>query len=129
MAEHKHAQVLRAIADGVPRSEFEIICAGWKAWESLQNFGSWVYCPDDWEIRRKQQCITVNGFNVPKPLDVMPKEGKVFSPHVGRLELFEDSIARSEWAARVMERKCAHSTKEAAIAHAKAMLGIDPEAA
>lgn len=61
MVEHKHASVLRAIADGVPMDEFEILRDGWEGWESLKDFGSWTYCPDDWEIRRKPQHIIVNG--------------------------------------------------------------------
>ena len=130
MTEHPHAEVLRAIADGVPLREFEI--------EYMEHgFGelkSHLLCdaisdPYEWQIRRKPQYIMVNGFKVPKPLEVEPERGyDYYGPSFDCNDFHEsyswncDSVD-----SRMFKRKVIHATKEAAIAHAKAMLGIDPE--
>ena len=126
--EHKHAAVLRAIADGVPLSEFEAksnMCID--DWSSIASRSHWVMYPDEYDVRRKQQHIIVSGFKVPKPLDVVPMS-HVFVPVVGMKTMYDfyTLLEDKEFAAK---RGIAHATKEAAIAHAKAMLGIDPEAA
>ena len=126
MTQHPHAEVLRAIADGVPLSEFEWDCSnGWFTVEHVD----WVLKPNIWQIRRKPKHIIVNGFKVPKPLDVMPKMRHCYAASdSGR----GDFCMWLEWTGDkvdclLFERGLAHATKEAAIAHAKAMLGIDPE--
>ena len=128
--EHKHAAVLRAIADGVPLSEFEVRGVAWTEWHNMEAHGGyrdWMASHDSWEIRRKPQHIIVNGFKVPKPLDAMPIDGEVFTPHLQSEKFFDCDWFSSSWALRSFKRGIAHSTKEAAAAHAKAMLGIDPE--
>jgi hypothetical protein len=129
MNPHPHAEVLRAIADGVPLSEFEASPTNdWcDASDLYHRIGDMVRFPEKWQIRRKPQHIMVNGFKVPKPLDVMPEFGDVFSASIEEEPLFSSCICCSTWAKRCFERGIAHATKEAAIAHAKAMLGIDPE--
>ena len=130
MKEHKHAAVLRAIADGVPLSEFEAHWYGWAdgEWDSLPVSAGWMTLPDEWEVRRKQQFITVNGFKVPKPVENVPPSYDYYMAEVRKgeprfVELFN-------YFADLAKKHCAtntvHLTKEAAMAHAKAMLGIDP---
>ena len=126
MNPHPHAEVLRAIADGVPLSEFEASwCGG--AWQKPINL-DWFWEPDSWKIRRKPQYIMVNGFKVPKPLDGLKMHECYFlvSPeHEDFQEDYdwEDGLEDRRW----LERGLIHSTPESAAAHAKAMLGIDPE--
>ena len=125
MTPHPHAEVLRAIADGVPLSEFEIEYLG----NGFGELKSHLLCdalldPDEWQIRRKPQHIMVNGFKVPKPLGEFQNKD-VYSP-----ELMNTSYV-AVWGHPdnkkiAVTRGIAHTTKEAAIAHAKAMLGIDP---
>lgn len=126
MTPHKHAEVLRQIADGVPLSEFEVRGAGHPqpTWMTLA-FANFLARPDFWEVRRKPQHIFVNGFKVPKPLEA-DSGGELWAPN-----LMADEFA-NQWhlpsdRKDAIERGIAHSTTEAAIAHAKAMLGIDPE--
>jgi hypothetical protein len=134
MKEHPHAEVLRAIADGVPLSEFECRWFGigpapkW-SFVGVNELTAWITTPDSWEIRRKPQYIMVNGFKVPKPLDVMPVERmNLFVPMVSDYMFMDTNTASdSSWAETMFKRGIVHATKEAAIAHAKAMLGIDPE--
>tara|TARA_R110000772_G_scaffold43692_2_gene100663 strand:- start:1024 stop:1449 length:426 start_codon:yes stop_codon:yes gene_type:complete len=72
----------------------------------------------------------VNGFDVPMPMDVRPKQGS---------DIWLSSPCSYEWTDRVnwnehpvfyryLKRGLVHLTKEAAIAHGRAICGIDPEA-
>lgn len=131
MAEHKHASVLRAIANGVSIDEFEVKAEPWPDadWENMSDHGTytaWISSPGKWEIRRKPQHIIVNGFKVPKPLDVMPK-ATVYWPHTTVNEMYDSASPSHNEAINALTRNCAHLTKEAAISHCKAMLGIDPK--
>ena len=138
--EHPHAEVLRAIADGVPIDEFEarhkesgafLLLRQCFATDELDEnpADGWITQPDTWQIRRKPQHIMVNGFKVPRPLDVMPSEQDTyFAPAFDGVDL----LVECKWTDHSIDHafysnKVAHATKEAAIAHAKAMLGIDPE--
>ena len=81
---------------------------------------------ENYKFRRKPQYIMVNGFKVPKPLDSNRNHECVWAPDFER-----DGMAFCYRSPLSMDRligiHCAHATREAAIAHAKAMLGIDPE--
>lgn len=135
MKPHPHAEVLRAIADGVPLDEFEGMTVT-EIWYDLDEVvavsrgnGSvgWITEPDRWQIRRKPQHIIVNGFKVPKPLDVMPQYGQIYYPALDEAAYYAAGSTGAGWVCICLQRGIAHATKEAAIAHAKAMLGIDPE--
>ena len=91
--------------------------------------GDKLLSPELFSLTPVIKTIVVNGFEVPAPITCPPKEGTYY--HVASVmgeEYFEllwwfgDSINRL-----ALERGLAHTTKEAAVAHAKAMLGIDPE--
>lgn len=132
--EHKHASVLRAIADGVPLSEFEVrLVSRTSDWAVLHyQAGDMILLPDQWEIRRKPQYIVVNGFKVPKPLtekdaDNIPSGHYLYAPVLTREELYDHGANNSIWSDRALRRGILHVTEHAAIAHAKAMLGIDPK--
>jgi hypothetical protein len=131
MKEHPHAEVLRAIADGVPLSEFEAKCIiedeGFNRPLQGWNFDNAVRAPNEWQVRRKPQYIMVNSFKVPKPLDAFESE-EYFTPNCEEIDFYccyrhRGDVEDGLWLARGI----VHATKEAAIAHAKAMLGIDPE--
>lgn len=139
--EHKYAQVLRWIADGedvqarLPGSEIS------GEFESLiGNFNSWNYSDDwkqcllsgdfgghEWEFRLKPRTITVNGREIVAGEMVAPKlQSEYFLPHVSKANRYASEIwDASEFDLRVLNDGLVHLTKENAIAHAKAMLGID----
>ena len=129
---HPHAEVLRAIADGVPLSDIECRAFDWEmdCWRVLSSTitAELISRPDVWYARRKPQYITVNGFKVPRPLSVPEMGMDYFCPSIETPQMYESYT----WAGdtvdkRVLQRGVVHSTAEAATAHAKAMLGIDPE--
>jgi hypothetical protein len=128
--EHPHAWVLRAIADGEPISDFECVNRSWKGeeeWEPATEYSGWVFYPDGWQVRRKQKTIKINGFDVPEPMQEATKNQMYFTPAIDHAEFYRafnwnsDSVDE-----RLLNRGLIHLKKENAIAHAKAMLGIDP---
>lgn len=130
--EHKYAQVLRWIADG---EEVQgKITAG--SWADLQNFSeehSTAILKGDphpfsnYEFRLKPRTITVNGREIVEPeRKALEDDQAYWVPSIAREEL----QSQANWAGdafdlRCLERGLVHLTKENAIAHAKAMLGID----
>jgi hypothetical protein len=82
------------------------------------------------KYRTKPKTILVNGFEVPEPMRVAPESGRRHY-HIPAIddELFYLSFAWRGTTGEEMwlSRGLCHSTKEAAIAHAKAMLGVDPK--
>jgi hypothetical protein len=130
---HPHAWVLRAIADGEPPSNFECLSSKWRdqTWEIADDFSAWIYDPGtNWQVRRKQKTIKVNGFDVPEPvLEPLGRGTEYFFASVSNLEFAgsarwwgEEDKVDFIW----LSRGLIHLKKENAIAHAKAMLGIDP---
>lgn len=128
MKEHKHAEVLRQIADGVPLSEFEIKTNQGTEWVTfLGRTNTILSRPEYWEARRKPQYIMVNGFKVPKPLDVLPSDGNVYGAAPTGIAFYASADVKYEWSRLMISRGVLHAHEAAAIAHAKAMLGIDPQ--
>lgn len=75
--------------------------------------------------------IKVNGFDVPAPMSEAPMIGdEYFTPQTG-YEVFycKNSWRGDKFDSRFLSRGLIHSTESAAIAHAKAMLGINPNPA
>lgn len=76
----------------------------------------------------KSNTINVNGFEVPEPVREPLKDGDTYYfPSVGSGQLSVTSLWVGCAAADIrLNRGLIHLTKENAIAHAKAMLGINP---
>lgn len=74
--------------------------------------------------------IKVNGFDVPAPMSEAPDCGsEYFIPSINNDEFFDyHHFHGDSHDKRWLSRGMVHSTESAAIAHAKAMLGIDPNA-
>ena len=134
MTPHPHAEILRAIADGVPLSDFEVTYNG-RCWLNVKDakMTDWFFRdPQQWLVRRrKPRTHVVNGFTVPAPMDKEPgHDDMYFMPEL----LDEFFYAEVQWQKdssdmRWLKLGLCFATKEAAIANAKAMLKIDPEAA
>ena len=136
MTTHPHAEVLRAIADGVPLDEFEVHGIGWVAstWDRAEPYSrDWIAYPGEWAIRRKPRTIKVNGFDVPEPCKdtlALGVAGSFYLADVYRVHFYSGPITwGDDYQLSYMRRGLVHLTKEAAIAHAKAMLNINPKEA
>lgn len=75
--------------------------------------------------------LLVNGFEVPAPLEKDPGEGQEVYAADPTLPEWHNRITKAAMPSRlrVISRGLAHDTAAAAIAHAKAMAGVDPYAA
>lgn len=125
MTEHKHAAVLRALADGEPMEKFEVTWGTKRFWVQLDNYQHALLQPETYDIRRKQEFITVNGYKVPKPRACWDKSGKyVYVPRPDNPTWYDAYAGGCP--PHLLQRGIAHETKEAAIAHARAMTGINP---
>lgn len=70
----------------------------------------------------------VNGFDVPNPIKVLPEKGFLYylaDPTCSALS-YSCIWSGNELAERYFNRGLCFTTEEAAVANAKAMLGIDP---
>lgn len=74
------------------------------------------------------ETIMVNGFEVPAPMAEAPNREEFYyvsnTAHMAYSQCFTWNDGNYDFA--VLSRKIAHKTRENAVAHAKAMLGIDP---
>ena len=92
--------------------------------------GVFVY-PNKYRVKPEEpKTIKVNGFDVPEPMRAAPlRMVKFYIPAMTVRDLHViNSWVGSEYDRRALKLGVAHSTAEAAVAHAKAMLGIDPYA-
>ena len=118
------AEILPVVQAGINGCVIQFYDELMKEWSNKKSLGF----HDDVKYRIKPRTITVNGFEVPEPMQEAPTAGaEYFTPNITGDELW----ARANWNSdrfdkRWLSRGLCHTTNEAAIAHAKAMLGIDP---
>ena len=122
MNQQELAQYLKPFIEAAAKGERVEIQMSDGTWEEALTFS------DLSEYRIKEKTIMVNSFEVPEPMREKPElDTGYFAPNVVAMEMYsfskwEDcSVDKSR-----LSRGICHKTKEAAIAHAKAMLGIDP---
>lgn len=94
----------------------------WWPWPTNTGFNT------NCRYRAVQPTISVNGFNVPRPMDAPQLKGQTYFVATPSSREFFNELAwdGDEIDSLFLNRRVMHSTKEAAIMHAKAMLGIDP---
>jgi len=121
----KLQDLLRHIADNVENGK------GWyKGLEckNLSNRPNWEDVVDhhDW-FKLAPRTHVVNGFTVPAP-EVEAPQDEYFIANIGAVEFHHSSYwANHDLDSRRLKRGLIHLKKEAAIANAKAMLGINPD--
>ena len=125
MSKHPQANILRAIADGKVvqmRSTVNMKDNDW--WEPadvLSYIGSGTH-----EFRIKPETININGFDVPIPMREPLKLGQMYF----FVHCWDDAVVSEViWNGDRIDRHrlkwgLIHSTKEAAIAHAEALLSF-----
>lgn len=127
--EHKYAQILRWIADGEDvlgsldgggEGEFPHDFSPNSIQHVLLGKPGWIF-------RLKPRTITVNGREIVAGSAVEPERGITYYlpvPHQEGMYGWE-TWTNNDFDRRTFSRGLVHLTKENAIAHAKAMLGID----
>lgn len=123
-------EVLRAIADGAHPSEFEYLTEEFPEWNTALSLSVGFLFWGQYEFRRKPRTRVVNGFTVPAPIQEMPKECELVwraDPSIREWSRESWLWVDSEGVPDNVQRGLLFSTKEAAIANAKAMCGISPD--
>ena len=102
----------------------------WERWEFKGRDNGFNGClkhpewHEHYEYRRKPKTITVNGIEVPEPIREAPKMDEKFFfvdlslPTLTAHHPWKDDAYDRAW----LKKGLIHSTKEAALAHAKALL-------
>ena len=136
-AEHIYAQALRWVADGKCVEAKRKLAQSWglrfphdftpDVLQQMMNGGAQRH---DYEFRIKPRTITLNGREVQAGETVEPAGGTMVFIADPAQDEFHTAIRwrMASCFARWLERGLVHLTKEAAIAHARAMLNI-PESA
>lgn len=120
--EHEYAQVLRWVADGervmvndhIGSSDFVLSCVS----NRTHPLSAFSLAP---------RTIMVNGREVPEPIRQEPaRYTRYFSVDLTEKDMFfQADWDGDDFDTRMLQRGLIHLTKEAAITHAKAMLGVD----
>lgn len=129
MAAHIHAENMKLYAQDAAETD-----KPWERWECCNVYREgWLeLCtPPDWtaaNYRRKPRTHTVNGFEVPVPMWDMPNYGtQVFIAYPIDYRFFMAACFYGEEIDRMwLKRGLVHATKEAAVANARAMIGLQP---
>lgn len=122
---HPHAASMLLYAEDAAETD-----TPWERWEFKGDDTGFNKClkhPEwnvDFEYRQKPKSITVNGIEVPEPMRKEPEKAEWYYL---AYPISEDLYAQCTWTgARIdrlwLEKGLLHSTPEAAIAHAKAMI-------
>lgn len=128
---HVHAKLIQQFA----KDAMEYDDPG-KLWEVYYDCGdNWnSFSPhnnpgfnDAYLYRRKQETININGHNVPKPLKIDDIEGSNMIYYVPSFSYITNYIELSDKSSDIRyfaKKGLLHKTKEAAIAHARALISF-----
>ncbi len=123
---HVHAELMAQYAEDARETS-----RPWERWQHSAP-GKWRDCAghpqfdEEVQYRRKPRTITINGREVPEPMREAAKRGKGYFIAVPtRNDLYSEETWRGDemdicW----LSRGLCHSTKEAALAHAEALLSF-----
>jgi hypothetical protein len=124
MTEHPQADILRAIADG---KQIQARHIGYETgvWQTVAH--PLVFIGDcARELRIKPETININGHEVPEPVwEPLINGERFFMPNLR----FDSPVVEHRWTGgtydiQALERGLIHLTKDAAIAHAEALLSF-----
>jgi len=106
----------------------------WERWQLQHSTGEWhtftkYLGHPRWDkhtqYRRKPKVITINGHEVPEPYrGALLDDVTYYVAHIDSPCLFTETAACTQFAEDCHARGLMHTTKEAAIAHAKALLSF-----
>lgn len=118
-------EILPIINAGAQGEEIEYMSTAPGVWPWLKK----EFAGMEGAFRYRIKPRTVNGFEVPKAvLDILDDDQEYFVPSPSNYKLFDKCYwdTYNTDCTNHLLRGIVHLTKEAAIAHAKAMVGIDP---
>lgn len=125
--EHPHAWALRGLADGTLKPEdLDARRIDWTPQYWCQGYISWVVEPDKWQVRRKQQYVDINGYQVPEPVrEPLMKGEEYWTTNVTtERKAYKDQWNNSRIDYRWLREGLIHRTQEAAELHREALLSF-----
>lgn len=130
MNEHYRAWLIsvhKASGDALQGMALEYRDEGDTRWQPKPDGQSFLRGCD---YRAVQPTIKINGFDVPKPMERAPEmNSEYFLPSLGSTGYYCKRIWTSDAQDKIyLNGGVVHNNKAAAIAHAKAMLGLDTNA-
>ena len=126
MTPHPHKDILIAIANGLKTDELEVKHNQWQEWQNGGDYSSWMNptAAGKWQVRIIPKTMLFNGQQLPMPMGATPEEGTIV--YVPDLATEDKSCwmvwGNTKWQEKLLDQGLVHSTKEAAIAWANAMI-------
>lgn len=131
---HPHVEILIALANGyIAPDVVELRHTSWeKDWAPLTaGYSQWIYVPEEWQVRIKPKPKTIkfNGVELPEPLLRAPEQDSIvyvsdiMSKRLYLAFKYSNLLTPQSW----LKQGLLHSTKENAIAWAKAMIPFKQE--
>ncbi len=125
MTPHPHKDILIAIANGLKTDELEVKHTQWQEWQNGSNYSSWMIptSAGNWQVRLIPKTMLFNGQQLPMPMQTTPEEGTmvyVSDPTDQKVHCL--LWVNTEYQEMLLNRGLVHSTAEAAIEWANAMI-------
>ena len=126
MTPHPHKDILIAVANGLSTEDIEVKHTTWMTWKEATSYITWMdrSLSSEWEVRIKPKTMLFNRQQLPMPMTTAPEEGTVVyipEPYVKGKALWmgwSNTEQQNTW----LKYGLVHSTKEAAIEWANAMI-------
>lgn len=126
MTPHPHKDILIAIANGLKTDEIEVKHYQWVEWKNGSDYSYWMNptTAGNWQVRLIPKTILFNRQQLPMPMESAPEMGtSVYVPEV----YIDKQVVNLTWCNTTKQQEwlkkgLIHSTAEAAIAWANAMI-------
>ena len=127
MTTHPHKNILIAIANGTSIEEIEVKHTTWTIWQPSANYSvSWMdsRLASDWQVRLIPKTMLFNRQQLPMPMETAPEEGTIVYVPDLTTEVKSSWMVwgNTNWQEKMLAQGLVHSTKEAAIKWANAMI-------
>ena len=126
MTPHPHKDILIAIANGLKTDELEVKYRQWQEWQNGNDYSSWMNptTAGNWQVRLIPKTMLFNRQQLPVPMETTPEEGTiVYVPEPPQDQKYTFMVWRnSSWQEKLLAQGLVHSTIEAAIEWANAMI-------
>ena len=127
MTPHPHKDILIAIANGLKTDELEVKHYQWHFWKNGNDYSSWMNpaTAGSWQVRLIPKTMLFNGQQLPVPMETAPDEGTrvyVTDPASGDQDACWMVWSNTSYQVILLDKGLIHSTKEAAIEWANAMI-------
>lgn len=126
MTPHPHKDILIAVANGLKTNEIEVKHYQWQEWQNGREYSSWMSptTAGNWQVRLVPKTMLFNGQQLPVPMETAPEKGAiVYLPDLVKKDKSCWMVwDNTKWQEKLLDQGLAHSTKEAAIAWANAMI-------